>query len=237
VLRESTARLVTTLAGLDDTDVAAPSSLRGWTRGHVLTHVARNADGLVHLVAWAGDGQPRPMYASPEARTADIEAGAARPATALRADVEDSAARLDAAFAALATADPSALDAALSRTVVLGAPRPGAPELRGGELVRARRREVEIHHADLDAGYGPADWPEPVADEILRDVAAMRARPGGLAGVGVLRSRRASVLLDPDGAGLALVGAAGDLAWWVSGRAGTALVDEGGSPAPSPVPW
>ena len=31
----------------------APSALPGWTRAHVLTHLARNADAMVNLLTWA----------------------------------------------------------------------------------------------------------------------------------------------------------------------------------------
>ncbi len=238
VLRASTARLVSTAAALDDAGAAAPSLLPGWTRGHVLTHLARNADGMVLLVGWARDGRPRSMYPSAESRSADIEAGALRPASVLHDDVVASASRLAEALVALAGAGPAVLDAAWGRPLVLGAPRPGASTLPGSALVRARRREVELHHADLGAGYVPADWPTGVADEILRDVAAARLARGGLAGVGSVRSPRESVRLDPDGTGTVLVGPACDLAWWVAGRRpAVALATDGGAPAPAPVPW
>jgi maleylpyruvate isomerase len=238
VLRAATARLTETVSALDDDAVASPSLLPGWTRAHLLTHVARNADGMVRLVGWARDGVERPMYPSAEARAADIEAGAGRSATAVHDDVATSAARLDDALVELAQCPADELAGAWDRRVVLGAPRPGGPELSGSGLVRARRREVEIHHADLGAGYGPADWLVAVADEILRDVAAMRVTAGGLAGVGVLRSPRETVLLDPRGAGMGLTGPAHDLAWWAAGRAApTSLATDDGTPVPGPAPW
>ena len=40
-------------AALDPAQVAGPSRLSGWTRGHVLSHLARNADALVNLLTWA----------------------------------------------------------------------------------------------------------------------------------------------------------------------------------------
>ena len=46
----ATDRMLRTAATLDDAAVAAPSPLPGWTRGHVLTHLARNADGLGNLL-------------------------------------------------------------------------------------------------------------------------------------------------------------------------------------------
>ena len=43
--RSATADLAGAIGGLSDADVRAPSPLPGWTRGHVLTHLARNAEG------------------------------------------------------------------------------------------------------------------------------------------------------------------------------------------------
>ena len=59
----STDRLLATVDGLDDAALRQPSRLPGWTRAHVLTHIARNADGLVNLVTWARTGEETPMYA------------------------------------------------------------------------------------------------------------------------------------------------------------------------------
>src|SRR6478736_8868289 len=89
---EQTAALVVTARALDDPH--APSLCEGWTRGHVLTHLARNADGLAALVRSAVDGTGETMYASPEGRDADIEAGADRSGPELVADVERTAAAL-----------------------------------------------------------------------------------------------------------------------------------------------
>ena len=48
--------------------------LPGWTVGHVLTHVARNADAYTNLLTWARTGVETPAYASPEAREALLRA-------------------------------------------------------------------------------------------------------------------------------------------------------------------
>jgi len=92
----ATDRLLATAAALRDARAREPSLLPGWSRGHVLTHIARNADGLANLLRWAGTGRETPMYASAASRSADIEAGAGRPAAELTADVAGTA----AAFAA-----------------------------------------------------------------------------------------------------------------------------------------
>jgi maleylpyruvate isomerase len=86
-VRDATERLLTAAAKLDNAAVTQPSRLPGWTRGHVLAHLARNADALVNVL------QGRPMYASAQARDADIERDAPRPLDAQLADVRDSATR------------------------------------------------------------------------------------------------------------------------------------------------
>lgn len=155
----ATARLIASANKLSDADLREPSPLPKWTRGHVLTHVARNADALRNLLTWAATGVRTPMYASPEARHDDINAGAGRPAAEQVADVADSAAR----FAQAAAEVP---DANWSATV----------EMRGGlqipawEIFIRRLNEVEIHHVDLDAGYSPAHWPAEWVSRALSNI-------------------------------------------------------------------
>ena len=52
----ATSRLTAAAAGLTDAQAREPSRLPGWSRGHVLTHLARNADGLRNLLIWARTG-------------------------------------------------------------------------------------------------------------------------------------------------------------------------------------
>jgi maleylpyruvate isomerase len=157
-LAAATGRLLATATALSDAQARESSLLPGWTRGHVLSHIARNADGMVNLLNWARTGTEIPMYASAESRSADIEAGAGRPAADLTADVRESAAR----FAAQAAAMPD--DAWMAQVRALRGP--SFPAL--GVLDR-RLSEVEIHHVDLAAGYAPSDWPADfVADALPR---------------------------------------------------------------------
>lgn len=164
-LDAATARLALTCADVDDETARRPSLLPGWSVGHVLTHVARNADGMVNLVTWAVTGEPTRMYPSSEARGEAIEAGAGRRAAELVADVGDSAARLRQALDRLVDAGPEALD----RLLVFGAPPPGtAPDTPARTLPYARIRELEIHHVDLGLpSYTPADWPAPFVERTL----------------------------------------------------------------------
>ena len=154
--RTATAALLRTIDGLDDEAAHAPSLLPDWTRGHVLTHLARNADSFLRLLEGAVRGEVLDQYVGgAEARSAAIEAGAGRPAAELVADVGESAARLEALFDAVP-------DEAWSRTV-----RVTAGERPASVLPFARCREVEIHHVDLGLGYGPGNWPQEFVESAL----------------------------------------------------------------------
>jgi maleylpyruvate isomerase len=136
----ATARLYATIGRLTDADVRQPSLLPGWTRGHVLTHVARGGNALRNVLHDA------PAYASQDARNADIEAGAGRTIAELEADVRASADAFRAA--ALTGTDWEA------EVNILGlAPFPKS------QLLLRRLVEVELHHVDLGAGYRVGDWP------------------------------------------------------------------------------
>lgn len=150
VVDASTRRLLAGVSDLSDDEAREPSLLPDWTRGHVLTHVARNADGLVNLLTWAETGERVPMYPSREIRNADIAAGAGRPARELREDVETSAARLREYAERL---DPSAWE----RTVEWGGAKTRAAPASFVLVLRAA--ELELHHTDLGLGYPPAEWP------------------------------------------------------------------------------
>ena len=151
-LGESTDRLLATADALTDAQAAAPSRLPGWTRGHVLTHLARNADGFRNLLTWARTGNETPMYPSDEARARGVEEGAARSAAELAADVRVSAAALAAAAQDLPA---RAWDALVARR---------GDTFPARSIPPRRLAELEIHHVDLDAGYRPADWPASFVD-------------------------------------------------------------------------
>jgi maleylpyruvate isomerase len=176
-LGDSTDRLLATADTLTGVQAAAASRLPGWTRGHVLAHLARNADGFRNLLAWARTGTESPMYPSEEARDRAIEAGAGRSAAVLAADVRASAAALAGAAEDLPA---EAWDALVARRGVTFPAR--------GILSR-RLSELEIHHVDLGAGYEPGDWPAGFVQVTLARVA------GDFAG----RTDAPACLARPDG--------------------------------------
>jgi len=144
----ATERLLETVRGFSDADVRRSSSLPGWTRGHVLTHLARGADAIGSLMDGVRTGIPGKAYASQAARDEAIEAGAGRDAVTLLADLVESAARFrDVAASVPADAWDDPVRA------LTGNPFPAS------QLLERRLVELELHHADLDAGYGPTDWP------------------------------------------------------------------------------
>jgi maleylpyruvate isomerase len=144
----ATQRLLDDARTLSEDDLRAASRLPGWTRAHVLAHVARDADVMRSLLLGARSGQARPAYASAQARDADIEQGAAARAVDLLADLADSAMALRAVARQLP-------DEAWHVQVSL----PDSAPFPAAGLLARRLAEVELHHCDLGSGYGPADWP------------------------------------------------------------------------------
>jgi maleylpyruvate isomerase len=145
LLSAHTARLLDTARSLPDP--AAPSLCEGWSRGHVATHVARNAEAIGRLAEWAVTGTRQEMYpGGTDARDRAVEAGAHRGADALAEDLAETAAALVPRLQSLS--GPLATDEV---------------ELRGGyrlpstRLPFTRLREVVYHHVDLDAGFGFTD--------------------------------------------------------------------------------
>ncbi len=155
---QATQRLIDTARIITEPDLRAPSLLPGWTRAHVLTHLARGADAMRNLLVGVRSGQDRPAYLSAEARQADIEYGAGMQAKELMADLADSA-------MALRTIARQLPDEGWQVPVRIldSAPFPAA------QLLTRRLVEVELHHCDLGAGYSPADWPAAFAGSELAE--------------------------------------------------------------------
>ena len=165
--RDAHQQLATVAQQLSDFDVGQPSLLPGWTVGHVVTHLARNADAMVRRIEAAQRGEVVEQYVGGVAgRAAEIESGAKRAAADLFADVVASSAQLDDVFASLDGDDWA---------------RP-VRTLAGGEhpvsdLPFHRWFEVEIHSVDLHCGFEPGDWSERLVQRVLpRLVRGLAAR-------------------------------------------------------------
>jgi len=169
-LSGATGRLLATARQLDAGLLAGPSLCPGWSRGHVLGHLARNADALSRLCAWAATGTPSPMYTSAEHRRSEIEASAGQSPDELLEDLVRSA-------EGFATALDNVPEDAWSRRVRLG-PSGGGAEIPASRIGWQRLKEIEIHHVDLDHGYSPVDWPTGFVDRALAQTLRMFRRRG-----------------------------------------------------------
>jgi maleylpyruvate isomerase len=207
-------------AGLRPEQLGGPSRLDGWSRGHVLAHLSRNADALTNLLTWARTGEEARMYATRAEREEGIRAGADRALPEQLADLAASGAR----FLAAAEAVPRERR---SFPVISGQGR----QIPACEVPWLRVRELWLHLVDLDTGCGIDVVPDPVAWTLTRDVAAwMTPRIRACADLRV--EGYGTVRLGPgDQAGTIIGGSAQRMAAWLTGRDGPAgLTATGGFP-------
>ena len=226
VAEEATRRLVEALAGVGDEWCRDPSRLPGWSRGHVLTHLARNADALDRLATAAVEGRSTTMYGPEGTREAEIEAGAGRPADELVDDVRTSAERLARTCRGL----PEHLWDVVTEW------RAGRREpLR--EIPVARLVEVELHRFDLDAGYAPADWPDASTDLLLGAALARLAGAPAAPMVRLLVDGEDQPRGSDDPEAVTVSGPGPELVTWLTGRGdGRALRCDGPLPG-LPSAW
>jgi maleylpyruvate isomerase len=164
-------RLLADLDGSDpasqDLDPSRPTALAGWTVGHLLTHIARQADSVVRML----DGVSQ-YEGGAQGRSAEIEAGATRERHALITDVRMSLWRLESRWAAHENWEAPA-------TLVSGA------VVACHELPFRRWREVSVHHVDLGIGMGFEDLPSEYLRRELRLMEMLwnSRQPMGLTGL------------------------------------------------------
>lgn len=222
-LHEATQRLVRTVDAMTDEAWRGPSLLPGWTRAHVVAHLVLNAEGLAGALEGVVAGEAVPMYVSPEARDHEIDELSVEDVRPVRDRLLASTTRFADAVSVLSERDWAA---SIERV-------PGGATFAAAAVPAMRWREVEIHHADLDAGYSHRDWDAAFADAAVDHLAARQAETRTGDGFTV-------VLTDLDrtrgvgsvGAGAPEVrGSAADVAWWLSGRGdGEGLTCDGGLP-------
>ncbi|MBK8460327.1 MAG: maleylpyruvate isomerase family mycothiol-dependent enzyme [Micropruina sp.] len=211
---EATQRLLGDTIRITDQEWREPSLLPGWSRAHVATHVARNADALRQLVQHVSEGIEAPLYAATD-RFADIESGAERTGLELQIDLDTTAGELNAAFDTLA-------DWELPVTV-------GPRVTTLAELPVIRLHEVVMHHVDLDCGFTPSDL-DPVPARWLLEWALQRRRDEpGLESVHVESHSGVQGQLGSGAPTLHVTGPDNALWGWVTGRRGPETVEGAGS--------
>lgn len=231
-------RLLVSIGRLDEQSIRAASLLPTWSRAHVLTHLARNADSHVRLLEAAADRRRVEQYeGGAEGRAKEIDEGARRSAVEILDDVRSSAQRLFSTWDRLP-------DEAWHEEVLA---------IHGGQpawfCVWSRWRETEIHHLDLAIDYRPHDWPPEFVAAVLGDVAGELERllpSGAEVRLEATDLSFSAQTLSPNTSGegvVAVRGRAHELLAWLLGRsaaeeAGLEVTSEGAPvPAPTLTPW
>jgi maleylpyruvate isomerase len=219
--------LVRAVGALPDDAFREPCALPGWTRAHLVAHVARNAEALTRLATWARTGVETPMYPDPDARAADIESTAKAPVDTLRAELLSTARDLDAALAAL---DEQTWQATVRSAQGRAMPAADVPWMR--------IREVWLHAVDLDAGASLEDVPAEVVDTLLDDATGMLSgREGCPSAVLAPTDRDRTWQLGEPGGDVEVRGPAAGVMGWLIGRADGPEVTATGGPLPTPPRW
>ena len=223
-LESATGRLLDGIASLSDGAARQPSRLPGWSRGHVLTHLARNAEGSTRLLTWARTGVPSYEYESAEARAAEIEAGAGRPAEVLIEDVRRTAAALEEAAGGM---PPQAWRRVVRYT--------GGQEHPADVILPSRLAEVLIHHVDLDLAFTPGDWPGSFVTDMLTLLASSLSQRGGVAAARLAsRDGGGSYAIGAGSGDITVTGSEPELLAWLLGRSdGHGLGREPDGPLPA----
>jgi maleylpyruvate isomerase len=207
LLRAATGQLLGATIAVSEEEWRAPSRLPGWSRGHLATHLARQADALRRLTGGALGGQRQEMYPSPGQREAEIEAGAGRSGLDLQIDLDTSAGLLEEAFASVQEA--GAWDVEV--------------ELRGGLRVPARLLplarllEVAVHHVDLDVGREVTDLDDATAGWLL-EWCGLRLRERDEFPRLELVSPTTQITVGSSGAVRTVRGSSAALLGWLTGR-------------------
>lgn len=206
-LAQAGQRLVRTVDGLTEDDGRADSLLPGWTRAHVIAHLALNGEALAGVLRGVVEGEPVPMYESDERRDADIEELAAAPATELRerllASVGD--------FPEVVQSVPDdAWTGRFDRT-------PGGRSLPLDAIPLMRVREIEIHHVDLGTGYSVSEWAPGFAETVIDGMVKRLDPDPGFVVAPEDASRTWTVGVVGDDPAV-VSGPVAELAWWLTGR-------------------
>lgn len=214
--RDATRRLLDHLDALSVEDLRAPSLLPGWSRAHVVAHLAGNALSHVRMLDGCLAGEVRTQYADERAREAGITALAATPDTVVAAHAE-AAAALDDRWSAMRPEHWERAVGWLDR---------GTAPAR--TTVSSREKEVEVHRVDLDAGYAPDDWPAGFARRLLSRL--------------LRRTELPAMVVVADGvvtgsAGPRVSGSTAAVAAWLSGRSHGSDLRVAGGPLPTLPPW
>jgi len=215
---------IRTVDALTEEDLAAPSLLPGWTRAHVVAHVALNGLSLAAAIRGLVHDNPTPMYASDEQRESDIEELARTGPSELRERQLVATTEFADAVALVHEAHWAGWIERL----------PGGPAWPMVSVVATRRRELEIHHVDLAMSFTRAEWPDDFLVELLDAVSEDHSACGPFRVHATDLGRDWSI---GGVGGPTVMGTGADLGWWLTGRGrGDGLRSDAGQ-LPALGPW
>ena len=195
--------VASTAAKFTDEDIKAPSALPGWSRGHVLAHLEGISHAMARQLEYAARGETVELYdGGQDGRNKAIEMAAGHSADAHRTDLDAALNRALKAFDSLAS------DAGWQAPIAYR----GGVVLDGG---LALWRELVIHTADLNAGFGPETWSRQFCEHLF-DFLAARVAPGDKLVMQPLALP--PVTLGDGGRSTVISGMITDIAAWLAGR-------------------
>ena len=222
------------IAKFRDEDIKAPSALPGWTRGHVLAHIAGISNAMARQLEYAARDETIELYdGGMDGRNRAIDMAAGHDAATHQADVNAALDRVLRAFDAL----PDIKDSAANRT---GWWAPIA--YRGGVVLDgglALWRELVIHASDLNTGRGPENWSREFCGHLFEflagrvpDTVKLVLQPLGLQ----------PVTIGTGGRSVVVNGMITDIAAWLAGREPSlgslrASAAADGADLPELLPW
>ncbi|MET4002489.1 maleylpyruvate isomerase [Arthrobacter sp. UYCu511] len=190
------------LGALTDSDVLDPTDLPGWTRGHVLAHIAHVSTAVARQAEYALRGELVDFYdGGPGGRTQAIEMNAGHTAAEHRDYIATAFTR---ALTVLGGLEESQWELPVSYR---------NSDIRGVAL--AYWRELVIHLADLQLGRGPETWSKEFCLYLIGFLSPRVPEP--------LQLKLLPLALPPMtvGSGESTVSVSGmltDIAAWLSGR-------------------
>jgi maleylpyruvate isomerase len=225
-LHKAAGNVTRLLAKMDESSVAEPSELPGWTRGHVLAHLTGIANAMARQLAYARRGEKIELYdGGMEGRTKAINLAAGHSLDEHTASVTTA---VDSALAAFDAVGPDGWQARISY-------RDGTV-LDGG---LALWRELTIHASDLGMGFGPETWNRSFCEHLFD---FLTARVPGEYKFVLQPTGLPPRTLGSGGTSIAITGMITDIAAWLAGREpslgslrATAAAD--GVDLPELLPW
>lgn len=202
---QATQSLLGDTIGISDDEWQAATALPGWSRAHIATHLAREADALRRVTEAALEGRQIPLYSSPQQRFVDIEEGAMRRGLDLQIDLDTSADTLNTCW-----------DAVTDWTLPLDIGR-GPMTLANLPIIRFR--EVTIHHIDLGVGFTVDDL-EPVPALWLLDFRISQFAGQGIPAFRIQSESSVEAVLGEGEPTRTVTGTDARLWGWLNGRVG-----------------